>query len=228
MDPLPETPTDNKHILVVCDYFSKWIALFALPDIRAETVAERLLEDVFSNFGMPECLHSDQGKQFESSLFQEFCRMLGIHKTRSTLYHPQSDGLVERMDRTIQNVLAAYVSDHQRDWDYYLAQTQLAYNTSQHSSTSYTKHFLLFGREARLPLLVLVDAPAPPQILFDCPSVSCVRVRVCGSLFSSPSLCSSLCSAGWTFRGTPGTYFTIIFSIGAEHGTEAKIHGQAG
>ena len=90
--------------------------------------------------------------------------MLGIHKTRTTPYHPQSDGLVERVNRTIQNVLAAYVSDHQRDWDCYLAQTQLAYNTSQHSSTGYTLHFLLFGREARLPLSVLVDPPAPPQV----------------------------------------------------------------
>ena len=157
MGPLPETPTGNKHLLVVCDYFSKWVELLALPDIRAETVAERLVEDVFSRLGMPVCLHSDQGKQFESSLFQELCRLLGIHKTRTTPYHPQSDGLVERANCTVQNVLAAYVSDHQRDWDCYLAQTQLAYNTSQHSSTGYTPYFLLFGREARLPLSILVD-----------------------------------------------------------------------
>ena len=161
MGPLPETPTGNKHLLVVCDYFSKWVELLALPDIRAETVAERLVEDVFSRFGMPECLHSDQGKQFESSLFQELCRLLGIHKTRTTPYHPQSDGLVERANRTVQNVLAAYVSDHQRDWDCILAQTQLASNISQHSSTGYTPYFLLFGREARLPLSILVDLPAP-------------------------------------------------------------------
>ena len=90
--------------------------------------------------------------------------MLGIHKTRTTPYHPQSDGLVDLGNRTIQNVLAAYVSDHQRDWACYLAQTQLAQNTSQHSSTGYTPHFLLFGREARLPLSVLVDPPAPPQV----------------------------------------------------------------
>ena len=161
MGPLAETPTGNKHLLVVCDYFSKWVELLALPDIRAETVAERLVEDVFSRFGMPECLHSDQGKQFESSLFQELCRLLGIHKTRTTPYHPQSDGSVERANRTVQNVQAAYVSDHQRDWDCYLAQTQLAYNTSQHSSTGYAPYFLLFGREARLPLSILVDPPAP-------------------------------------------------------------------
>ena len=52
MGPLPETPTGNKHLLVVCDYFSKWVELLALPDIRAETVAERLVEDVFSRFGV--------------------------------------------------------------------------------------------------------------------------------------------------------------------------------
>ena len=127
----------------MCDYFSKWVELLALPNIKAETVAERVVEDVFSRFGIPESLHTDQWKQSESGLFQELCRLLGIEKTRTTPYHPQSDGLVERANRTVQNVLAAYVSDHQGDWDCFLAQTQLVYITSQHSSTGYT-HILSF------------------------------------------------------------------------------------
>ena len=164
MGPLPVTGMGNRHILVVCDYFSKWVELLALLNIKAETVAERVVEDVFSRFGIPESLHTDQGKQFESGLFQELCRLLGIEKTRTTPYHPQSDGLVERANRTVQNVLAAYVSDHQGDWDCFLAQTQLAYNTSQHSPTGYTPYFLLFGREARLPLSILADSPSPPEV----------------------------------------------------------------
>ena len=130
MGPLPVTGMGDRHKLVVCHYFSKWVELLALPNIKAETVTERVVEDVFSRSGIPESLHMDQGKQFESGLFQELCRLLGIEKTRTTPYHPQSDGLVERANRTFQNVLAAYVSDRQGDLDCFLAQTQLAYNTS--------------------------------------------------------------------------------------------------
>ena len=71
-----------------------YVPLLALPDIRAETVAERLVEDVFWRFGMPEFLHSDQGKQFESTLFHEMCKMLGIQKTRTTPYRRVSHDLV--------------------------------------------------------------------------------------------------------------------------------------
>lgn len=159
MGPLPETDGKNKYILAIVDYFSKWLELLALPDIKAETIAVRLVEDVFSRYGLPESLHSDQGSQFESALFQEVCKLFGIQKTRTTPYHPQGDGLVERANRTVKEVLTAYTSEHQRDWDCWLPQTQLAYNTSEHSSTGYTPYFLLFGREARLPLDVLVASP---------------------------------------------------------------------
>ena len=93
--PLPTSVAGNKHVLVVIDYFTKWAELFALPDATAETVAERLLEDVISRFGMPEYLHTDQGSQFESAVFQQLCTLLGIEKTRTTPYHPQSGGLAE-------------------------------------------------------------------------------------------------------------------------------------
>ena len=108
MGPLPTSVAANKHILVVIDYFTKWAELFALPDATAETVAERLLEDVISIFGMPEYLHTDQGSQFESAVFQQLC-------TRTTPYHPQSDGLAERLNRTVEDMLAGYVNFHQTD-----------------------------------------------------------------------------------------------------------------
>ena len=115
MGPLPTSVAANKHILVVIDYFTKWAELFALPDATAETVAERLLEDVISRFGMPEYLHTDQGSQFESAVFQQLCTLLGIEKTRTIPYHPQSDGLAERLNRTVQDMLAGYVNFHQTD-----------------------------------------------------------------------------------------------------------------
>ena len=63
------------------------------------------------------------------------CNLFSIEKTRTTPYHPQSDGMVERMNRTIQDMLAKYVAEHQRDWDVHLPMIMIAYRSSVHSST---------------------------------------------------------------------------------------------
>ena len=109
MGPFPRSTKGNLYILVLADYFSKWVEIMPLPDMLATTVANVLLDNVFSRFGMPAQLHSDQGPQFESKLMAELCKLLGIKKTRTTPYHPQGDGMVERANRTIQIALKSYV-----------------------------------------------------------------------------------------------------------------------
>ncbi|KRX51502.1 Retrovirus-related Pol polyprotein from transposon, partial [Trichinella sp. T9] len=104
--PLEETQIGNRYILVVCDYFSKWPEAFPLPNAEARTVATALVNGVFCRYGAPETLHSDQGRNFESELVKEVCQLFGVTKTRATAYHPQSDGLVERMNRTLLDMLA--------------------------------------------------------------------------------------------------------------------------
>ncbi|ROT68742.1 hypothetical protein C7M84_013108 [Penaeus vannamei] len=99
------------------DYFTKWPEAYALPDHEAETVAEALVNNFITRFGVPCELHSDQGREFESVVFQECCRLLGIKKTRTTALRPQSDGLVERFNRTLIHEVAKYCSSYQRDWD---------------------------------------------------------------------------------------------------------------
>ena len=99
----------------------------------------------------------------ESELFQELCHTMHIHKTRTTPYHPQSDGLVERSNRTVQNILKAYVNTDQTDWDRYLPTTMLASNTSTHSTTGYTPHYLLCGFEVFMPLHIMYPHPQPHQ-----------------------------------------------------------------
>lgn len=88
------------------------------PDRRLESGSMQSL--FFSRFGVPAELHSDQGRNFKSSVFQKVCTLLGIHKTRTTALHPKSDGMVERYNRTIKAQLPTFVQDHQRDWDQYL------------------------------------------------------------------------------------------------------------
>jgi transposase InsO family protein len=110
---LPETGRGNRHILVVSDYFTKWTEAFALQNMEAETVARVIMEQVITRFGVPSIIHSDHGRQYESKLFSEMCQMLGIKKTRTTPYHPKSDGMVERFNRTLLSMINTYVQENQ-------------------------------------------------------------------------------------------------------------------
>lgn len=162
LGPLPASNKNNKYILVVMDYFTKWVEAFALPDQKAETTAEALVNGVISRFGVPIEIHSDQGRNFESEVFTKSLEILGIHKTRTTPLHPQSDGLVERMNRTILNYLAKFVDENQRNWDDVLPLFLLAYRSVPQESTKITPASLVFGRELRLPM-DLVNGRPPDQ-----------------------------------------------------------------
>ena len=93
----PITPGEAKkpYILVASDYFTRWAEAYAIPNQEAITVATTLIDEFFCRFSIPQQLHSDQGRQFESDVMKEVCKLLQISKTRTTPYHPQSDGLVE-------------------------------------------------------------------------------------------------------------------------------------
>lgn len=157
---LPETDRGNRHILVVSDYFTKWTEAFALQSMDAETVASTIMEQVIARFGVPSVLHSDQGRQYESKLFSEMCRLLGIRKTRTTPYHPKSDGMVERFNRTLLSMLSTYVQENQRDWDVYLPYLLMAYRSTAHETTNFSPNMLMLGREATTPLDLMYEMPS--------------------------------------------------------------------
>ena len=117
MGPLPTSERGNKYMLVCGDYFSKWMESFALPNPEAVTVAEILATEVICRYGTPRQIHTDQGRNVESNLFQNLCQLLGIDKTRTTPLRPRSDGMVERFNRTLEGMLALFVAENQRDWD---------------------------------------------------------------------------------------------------------------
>ena len=161
--PLPKTIGGNRFILVICDYFTKWPEAYAVPDHKASTVASKLVDEWVSRYGVMQTLHSDQGRDFESEIFQSLMRLLGIHKTRTTPYHPQSDGLVERLNRTLKNMLSKLVNENQDNWDSLIPQILMAYRTSTQSSTGVTPYRMMFGREARLPVDLMVDGDPPSE-----------------------------------------------------------------
>ena len=90
-------------------------------------------------------------RNFESGLIRDICQLLGVKKTRTTPYHPESDGLVERFNRTLIDMLSMAVSDNERDWDLQLSTLLFAYRTSKHETTGTTPFFLMFGRDPWLP-----------------------------------------------------------------------------
>ena len=145
LGPLPCTRMGNKYILIVADYFSKWVEAFPMPNQEASTVADLLVKEVVCRFGVPLLIHSDQDRNFESAVFTEMCQMLGMYKTRTTPYHPQSDGMVERFNRTLEEQLAKFVDYHQRDWDEHIPYLMLAYRSAIHESTGCTPAKLYLG-----------------------------------------------------------------------------------
>ncbi|UYV77521.1 K02A2.6-like, partial [Cordylochernes scorpioides] len=159
MGPLPRSDKGNRYILVAMDYFTKWPEAFPLADQEAETVAETLISQFFSRFGVPMQIHTDQGRNFESRLFAQMCKLLGSHKTRTTPLHPQSDGMVERFNRTLASQLSLFVAQNQRDWDSQLPILLMAYRSSVHETTGYSPAKMLFGRELKLPCDLIFGCP---------------------------------------------------------------------
>ena len=160
LGPLTETNDGNVFILVVGDYFTQWMESYPIKDQQAETVAEVLVSQFVCRFGVPIDLHSDQGRNFESKVFQEMCTILGINKTRTTPYNPKSDGLVERYNRTIVNAVSLMIQphQHQRDWDVYLPYVSMAYRSSIQASTGESPNMMMLGREVTMPVDLIVGA----------------------------------------------------------------------
>ena len=159
LGPLPESESGNKYLLLVADYFTKWPEAYALPNQEAITVAEVFVREYVCRFGVPLELHSDQGRNFESNVFKEMCALLGIQKTRTTPLHPQSDGMIERMNRTLEAQLSKLPDDHHRDWDYYIPYLMMALWSATHEATKCTPAMLQFGCELRLTIDLLLGRP---------------------------------------------------------------------
>ena len=159
MGPIPETDDGNKYILVLGDYFSKWTEAYALKNHTAQTVADIIMEKFISRFGLTRSLHSDQGPVFESDLIAELCKLLHINKTRTVPYNPKSDGLVERANRTVIQMLTTLVNEAQNDWNDLLPFVMMAYRSSVHESTKCTPNLLMLNHETNLPIDLMIGAP---------------------------------------------------------------------
>ena len=120
LGPLPESAPGNSYILVVADYFTRYAGVYLIPNQEATTVARQLVDEFFFRFSPPDQLHSDQVRNFESAVITEVCRLLDVDKSRMTPYHPKSDSLVEKFNRTLLSMLATAVTVWSLEWEQHL------------------------------------------------------------------------------------------------------------
>ena len=158
-----ETEDGNTCVLVVCDYFTKWTEAFALPDHQAITVADVLVTEVFLRMGIPRIIHSDKGAEFQSDLISEIGRLVEVKQTCTAPCRPQSDGLVERFNRTLISMLSKLCSGQKDDWDTHLPYVMYAYQASVHESTGCSPNLLMLGWEATLPADLMYGNPQPDK-----------------------------------------------------------------
>jgi hypothetical protein len=156
---LNKTRDGNKVIVTVVDYLTKYVIAASLPNGSAEEVARFLVEKVILIHGAPRIIISDRGQTFLSKLVADICRLCGVDHRKTTAYHPQTNGLTERSHKTLETMLAAYVSAHQDDWDEVLPFVVFAYNVKPQLSSRFSPFYLVHGREAETTL----DAMMPKE-----------------------------------------------------------------
>ncbi|CAD5227889.1 unnamed protein product [Bursaphelenchus xylophilus] len=157
------TVNGSVYLLVVSDPFSKWIQAMPIPNKKPETVAAAFLRHFIAVFGIPQTIVSDNGPEFTAKAFQGLVHQYGMEHRRTTPYHPQGNGAVERQNQTLVNMLARYVKKGGTDWDSYAPVLCFAYNTSIHPVTRTTPFELLYGRTPRTPIEREIIRQLPSQ-----------------------------------------------------------------
>ena len=163
LGPLPEAEDGSKYVLILQDYFTKWTEAIALKAVNSEVVQNWLINDIIPRYGVFSELVTDQGVQFVSDSFKSFCKTVGIKQKFTTPFHPQTDGMVEKFNRTFLNMIRNYVNDSQNDWHKHISIILFAYRTAINDAIGISPAEALQGRKLKLP----IDILRPPNLEFD-------------------------------------------------------------
>ena len=157
--PFPTSTEGYKYILVAVEAFSAWPVVVPMKTQTATTIAEALITHVFSIFGSPLSILTDQGRAFESELFKEIMDLYNIKKYRTSSFHPAANGKAERWVKTLKQHLAMLVEKDQKHWPKYLPFIAQAYRSMPHTSTTFSPYEVMFGATMRSPLEMTQGTP---------------------------------------------------------------------
>jgi hypothetical protein len=145
-----------KYILVITDHFTRYAQAIPTKSISAKTTAEALFNSFIMHYGFPKRIHSDQGGSFEGEIVKQLCNITGIIKSRTSPYHPMGNGMCERYNRTLLNMLGTLEPNQKCDWKSHVAPLVHAYNCTRHETTGFAPFELMFGRVPRLPIDIVL------------------------------------------------------------------------
>ena len=166
--PLPTTSvTKKRYVILLIDYFTKWVEAVALKEMKSEDVADFFINPVVLRHGAVKRCITDRAQNFCSKFTEAIFEAFAIKHVRTSGYHPQTNGLAERQCRTLTDMIALYTNDNQKDWDKFLPFLVFAYNTARHDTTKTSPFYLVYGREPRLPIDVTMNLPSAFDITDD-------------------------------------------------------------
>ena len=141
-----------EYALIVTDHFTRFTQIYGTKKKSALAAAEKIYNEYVPKFGLPLRIHSDQGGEFCNKLHSRLQQLAGICASRTTPYHPQSNGQVERVNRTVINMLKTLSEKEKQNWKAFLPKLAFAINTTVNKSTTFSPYFLMFGRSPVLPI----------------------------------------------------------------------------
>ncbi|XP_069100681.1 uncharacterized protein [Pleurodeles waltl] len=154
--PLIPSTRGRQYVLVLVDYATRYPEAIPLSGIHSKAISQAMIE-FFSRVGFPKEILTDQGTPLMSRLMAEVCRLLGVKQIRTSVYHPQTDGLVERYNKTIKSLLRKSISEAGKDWEKKLPLVLYAIRTHVQASLGHSPFEMLFGRQPRTLLDMLAE-----------------------------------------------------------------------
>jgi len=153
--PLPKTKNGNKYIVTFTDSFSRWAEAFYTSEVKEEWIAELIVCEFICRYGCPKYIVSDRGSNFLSALCMKVYELMKIKKVNTTAYRPMANGIVERFNGVLVNMLSKFAGES--DWDTYISYVLYAYRSSYNSTIRTSPYQLVFGKPMSLPIDAMIN-----------------------------------------------------------------------
>ncbi len=150
-----------RYLFVATDYFSRFCILQPMVNKKAETVASMIYSHIIADFTTPRTVITDNGTEFNNVILEELCKLSHVKKVKVQAYHPQSNGVVERLNRKIINCLPALIKPYSIEWDKWILTVKCALNSQVNSATGESPHYMISGEDKLLPYDLLSAEPQP-------------------------------------------------------------------